>query len=65
MELYSLFNDTDTFKIIKINRQMGRREIEEITKRIKLVKPEGKRRKGSPRKEWMEGVQQGCPTLRP
>jgi hypothetical protein len=34
-----------------------RRENEEITKRLIIVKPEGKRKKGRPRMRWMDGVE--------
>jgi hypothetical protein len=60
-ELYSLFNGVDIIKRIKINRlrwagHVIRRENEEIIKRLMIVKPEGKRKKGRPRMRWMDGV---------
>jgi hypothetical protein len=56
---YNLLNDVDTIKIIKINKlrwtgHVIRRESEEIIKRLKIVKPEGKRKEGRPRIRWME-----------
>jgi hypothetical protein len=49
-ELFSLFNDVDIIKRIKINRlrwagHVIRKENEETIKRIMLVKPKGKGRK--------------------
>jgi hypothetical protein len=48
--IYSLFNDFDIIKRIKINRlgwagHVTRRENEGIIKKLMIVKPEGKRRK--------------------
>jgi hypothetical protein len=40
-----------------------RRENEEIIKRIMLVKPEGKRKKGGPRMRWMDGVEKDLRNL--
>jgi hypothetical protein len=34
-----------------------RRENEEIIKRLIIVKPEGKRKKGRPRMRWMDGME--------
>jgi hypothetical protein len=34
-----------------------RRENEETIKRLMIVKPEGKRKKGRPRIRWMDGVE--------
>jgi hypothetical protein len=68
-ELYSLFNDVDIIKRIKINilRWAGnviRREIEEIIKKkIMLVKPEGKRKKGRPRMRWIDGMEKDMRNL--
>jgi hypothetical protein len=61
-ELYSLFNDVDIIKRIKINslRWAGhviRRENEEIINRLMIVKPEWKR-KGRPRMRWSDGVEE-------
>jgi hypothetical protein len=60
LKLYSLFNDVDIIKRMKINGliwagHVVRRENEEIIKRIMLVKPEGRRKKGRPRMRWMDG----------
>jgi hypothetical protein len=49
-KVYSLFNDVDTIKRIKISRlrwagHVIRLENEEMIKRVMLIKPEGKRRK--------------------
>jgi hypothetical protein len=40
-----------------------RREHEGIVKRIMLVKPEGKRKKGRPRMRWMDGVEKDLRNL--
>jgi hypothetical protein len=61
-ELYSLFNDVDIIKRIKINRlrwagYVIRRENEEIIKILMIVKLEGKKKKGRPRMRWMDGVE--------
>jgi hypothetical protein len=55
-ELYILFNDIDIIKINRLRwaRHVIRRENEEIIKRIKHVKREGKRKEGRQRmKKWM------------
>jgi hypothetical protein len=57
-ELYSLFNVVDIIKRIKIYRlrwagHVIRRENGEIIKRIMLVKPDGKRKKGGPGMRWI------------
>jgi hypothetical protein len=61
-EVYSLFNDVNIMKIIKINglRLAGhviRREYEEIIKIIMRIKLEWKRKKGRPRMRWLDGVE--------
>jgi hypothetical protein len=58
----------DIIKRIKINRvrwagHVIRRENEEITNIIMLVKPEGKRKKGRPRMRWVDGVKKALRNL--
>jgi hypothetical protein len=60
--------DIDIIKIIKINRLRWaghdiRRENEEIIKRLMIVKPEGKRKKGRPRMRWIDGVEKDLRSL--
>jgi hypothetical protein len=40
-----------------------RRENEEIIKRVIVVKPEGKNKKGRPRMRWVDGVEKELRTL--
>jgi hypothetical protein len=40
-----------------------RRENEELIKRLMIVKPEGKRKKGRPRMRWIDGVERGFEEL--
>jgi hypothetical protein len=66
--LYSLFNDVDIIKRIKINRlrwagHVIRRGNEKIIKRLIIVKPEGKRKKGRPRMRWIDGVEKDLRSL--
>jgi hypothetical protein len=67
-KLYSLFNDVDIIKRTKINRlrwagHVVRRENKENIKRIRLVKPEGKMKKGRPRMRWKDSVEKDLRNL--
>jgi hypothetical protein len=46
-----------------MGRTCIRRENEEIIKRLMLVKPEGKRKKGRTRMRWMDGVEKDLRSL--
>jgi hypothetical protein len=55
-------NQSHIITRIKINRLRGaghviRRENEDIIKRLMIVKPEGKRKKGKPKMRCMDGVE--------
>jgi hypothetical protein len=64
-KLYSLFNDVDIIKIniIKWEGRVMRRVNEEIIKKIMLVKPEGKRKKGRARMRWQDDVEKDLRNL--
>jgi hypothetical protein len=67
-ELYSLFNDDNVIKIIKINRLSWaghtiRRENEEIIKKIMIVKLEGKRNNSGRKMKWIYGVEKDLGNL--
>jgi hypothetical protein len=44
-------------------RHVIRRENQEIIKRLMIVEPEGKRKKGRPRIRWMDGVEKDLRNL--
>lgn len=68
-ELYQTYKDPDIVTFIKLQRlrwagHLARMPDNDVTKRLTMNTPEGRRSRGRPRARWMDGVEEDLEILR-